>query len=119
MKRPVTAFVLALTSVIVAPILLMVELAALLFAAMVTYEPANSLLVKALSVAIVVAVGLLALSLPVLSLLSGIRARSAATTLPTGASLAIAAVVIAGLVTVGVFAFQVYVILLATGVSSL
>jgi len=119
MKRPVTAFVLAVTSAVVAPICIMIQFTALLFAAMVTYEPANSLLVKALSVAAVVAVGLLAFSLPIISLLSGIRARTASQTLQTNAGLATAAVVIAGIVTVGVFAFQVYVILLATGVSSL
>ena len=118
MKRPVTAFVLAVTSAIVAPILIMIEFTALLFAAMVTYEPANSLLVKALSVAAVVAVGLLALSLPVISILSGIRARTASKALQTNAGLATAAVVIAGIVTAGVCAFQVYFVLVAIGVLS-
>lgn len=120
MRRPATAFVLAVVSVILSPILLMVEFTALLFAAMVTYEPANSLVVKVLSVALVVAIGLVVVIIPVIALTTGVRARAAVKAASSGGGgLATAAIVIAGIVTVGVLAGQVYLILMAVGSCSL
>lgn len=120
MRRPVTSFVLALVTVIVAPILVFIEGTALLGASMVTYEPANPLWVKVLSVVIVVVIGLLALGLPVIALIAAARARTAAKSDPTrGAGLATSALVIAGIVSVGVLLAQVYFILPAAGACSL
>ncbi|MDA3022113.1 MAG: hypothetical protein O2943_05535 [Actinomycetota bacterium] len=120
MKRPVTSFVLALVSVILSPILIFIEYTALFLAAMITYEPSNPPVVKVLSIAVVVAIALVALVIPVIALRAGIRARSAAKSTQTkGAGLATAAVVIAGLVTVGVLAAQVYVLLMSFGSCSL
>lgn len=119
-KRPVTAFVLALVSVILSPVLFIFELSALFFAGMVTYEPANSIIVKILSIALVIVIGLLALIVPVIALILGIRARAAAKTGSTGGGgLATAAAVIAGIVTAGVLAGQVYLILMVVGSCSL
>jgi hypothetical protein len=112
MKRPVTSFILALASVILAPILLFIEFTALVLAAMVTYEPANPLWIKIISVIVVILIGLLSLSVPVLAVILGIRARASAKLASTeGAGLATAAIVIAGIVAAGVGATQLYIIL--------
>ena len=109
MKRPVTSFVLALVSLILCPILLVLELSALLFAGMVTYEPSNPVVVKVLVVAIVVVIAIITVALPVIALRMAIRARSAAKSMQEGGSgLATAAVVISAIVTLGVLAGQVY-----------
>lgn len=120
MKRPVAAFVLALVSVMLSPMLVAVEVPALLFADMVTYEPANSPVVKAVVVAVVVVIGLLAFTMPVIALVMGIRVRAESRSLHTRPSgLAMAATVIAAIVIVGVLASQAYLALLAAGVCSL
>lgn len=120
MTRPVTAFVLALASVILTPVLLFIEFTALFFASMVTYEPANPLWVKVIVVVVVVLIGLFTLSVPVAALIVGIRARAAAKLAPTkGAGLATAAVVIAGIVAAGTAAVHVYLILMSIGLCSL
>ena len=59
--RPTSAFVVALVSAVLCPILIMVEFTALFFAAMVNAEAANSTFVKALTVAIVIVIGLVAM----------------------------------------------------------
>lgn len=111
-KRPVTAFVLALASVILTPILLFIEFTALFGAGMITYEPANPLWVKIISVVVVILIGLLAIAVPALALIMGTKSRAAAKLTPTkGAGLATAAVAIAGIVTAGVVVLQVYVVL--------
>ncbi len=116
MKRPVTAFVFAVASVIICPIVLFIEFTALFGAAMITYEPANPLWVKIISVAVVILIGLFALAVPTLAVILGMKARATAKSTPTkGAGLATAAVVIAGIVTAGVFVIQVYLILTAFG----
>ena len=113
MKRPVTSFILALVSVILAPILFFIEFTASFFAAMVIYEPANPLWIKIISVIVVILIGLLSLSVPVLAVIMGVRARATAKLVPTeGAGLATAAIVIAGIVTAGVAALQLYIILM-------
>lgn len=120
MKRPVTAFVLALVSVVLSPILFIVELSSLFFAGMVGAEPSNPLVIKALAVALVVAIGLLAWAVAVLPLVMGSRARSASKSMSAhGSGLATAAMVIAGIVMAGVFASQVYLILMVVGECSL
>ncbi len=113
MKRPVASFILALVSVILAPILFFIEFTASFFAAMVTYEPANPLWIKIIVVIVVILIGLLSLSVPVLAVIMGVRARANAKLVPTeGAGLATAAIVIAGIVTVAVAAIQLYIILM-------
>jgi hypothetical protein len=115
-KHPVTSFVFALVSVILTPILLFIEFTALLFADMVTYEPANPLWVKIISIVVVILLGLLALAVPVLAVIMGRKSRASAKSIPTnGAGLATAAVVIAGIVTAVVVVVQVYAILTAFG----
>lgn len=118
--RPTSAFVVALVSAVLCPILIMVEFTALFFAAMVNAEAANSTFVKALTVAIVIVIGLIALAVPIVALVLGARARAASKTMPVPrAGLATAALVIAGIVTAGVAAAQVYMILMAAGSCSL
>lgn len=120
MKRPLTPFLLAVASTILSPLLVVVELIALMLAAMIIYEPNNSLVVKALSVAVVVVLGLLALTPPVIALITGTRARAAARSVPTNDSgLGTAAVAIAVVVTACVVVAQIYLILFAAGVCSL
>lgn len=120
MKQPATSFVLALVSVVLSPILIFIQFTSWIFAAMVTYEPANSLVVKVLSVAVVVLVGLVAFAVPVMAVITGIRARSASRAMATGGSgLATAGAVIGVIVTVGVLAAQVYMVLMAVGPCSL
>lgn len=108
MKRPATAFVLAVVSLIVCPILIFIEFTALVGAGMIAYEPANPVWIKALVFVFVGLVGLLALALPVVVIRLGRRARAASRSTGTdGSGLATAAVVIGVIVTVGVLAFQV------------
>ncbi len=110
MKRPGIAFALALASLILSPILIFIEMVAVLGAAMITYEPANPFVVKALSVAVVVLIALVALALPVLAIISGRRARAASRLTGTGGSGLATAAVVVGVVVVGfVLAAQVYI----------
>lgn len=119
-KRPGTSLVLALASLILSPILIFIEVVALIFAAMVSAESANPLWVKVLSGAVVFAVGLLTLAVSVIALMSSTRARAASkATSTSGAGVATAAVVIAGIVTAGVLVAQVFIVLWAMGVCSL
>lgn len=116
MKRPVSSFVLALISLVLSPIVIFIQFTALFGAAMITYEPNNSPIVKALAVAVVILIGLLALAVPVLALVLGTKARTAAQSIPTeGTGLATAAIVIAGIVTAGIVVVQVYFILMVVG----
>lgn len=116
MKRPVSSFVLALISLVLAPIVIFIEFTALFGAAMITYEPNNSPIVKVIAVAVVILIGLFALAVPALALFLGMKARAAAQSIPTeGVGLATAAIVIAGIVTAGVVAAQVYFILMVVG----
>ena len=120
MNRPITSFILGIASLILSPILLWVEVVAFMLAAMITYEPANSLWVKILSVVVVVAVGLLALSLPTITLVLA-RRSSAAPGPEAGkrSGFALTAAVLGILVIAGVLAFQLYLALWAAGVCSL
>lgn len=119
MKRPVTSFVLALVSLVVSPLLVFFELTALLLAGMVIYEPANATVLKVLSVVVVIAIGLIALAVPVLAFVMGSKTRVASKMTPIPrAGLATAAMVIAGIVIVGVLLTQVYIILMVLGVCS-
>lgn len=116
MKRPGTAFGLAIVSLILCPILLIIELSALIFAGMVAYEPSNPIWVKALVIALVVLIALVTVAIPVIALRVGMRARSAAQSTPDGGSgLATAGVVISAIVTVGVLGAQVYYLLMVFG----
>lgn len=120
MKTPVAPFVLALVSLILAPILVWVEFIALLFSGMVVAEPANSTLEKALTVVVVVLIGLVALVVPLVALVKGRKARAVAKSTSASASgLATASLVIAGVVTAGVVIAQVYMILMVFGFCSL
>lgn len=120
MRRPHTPLILAVVSIILSPVLIMIELIALILAGMITYEPNNSIAVKALSIAVVVALGLLALATPVLALVTGTRARTAAKLAPTRSSgLTTSAIAIAAIVTACVVVAQIYLILFAAGVCSL
>ena len=116
------ALLLALISVVVSPFLVWIEIVALLFADMVTYEPANPLWVKVTAVVAVVLIAALALALPVTALVTGKRARSAIGSteiVAEGAWKAVASQVIAIVVMALVVAAQVYFILMAAGVWSL
>ncbi len=118
--RPVASFVTSMTSVILSPIMLWLEVVALLFSSMVVAEPANPLFVKAITVVVVVVLGLLALALPVAGLVMGSRARKVAQVEPhTGAGMALAALVIGGVVSAVVLLVQGYLVLWAAGVCSL
>ena len=119
MTRPITAFVLALASVILTPVLLFIEFTALFFASLVTYETANPLWVKVIVVVVVILIGLFTLSVPLAALIVGIRARAAAKLAPTkSAGLATAAVVISGIAVAGTILSQVYLILMSIGLCS-
>jgi hypothetical protein len=116
MNRPVTSFVFALVTVFLSPILLFIEFTALFGAGMITYEDANPLWVKIISVVVVILIGAFAVAVPALALFMGIKARAVAKSTPTkGVGLATAAVVIAGIVTAGVVMSQVFVILSVLG----
>ena len=119
MTRPITAFVLALASVILTPVLLFIEFTALFFASLVTYETANPLWIKVIVVVVVILIGLFTLSVPLAALIVGIRARAAAKLAPTkSAGLATAAVVISGIAVAGTILSQVYLILMSIGLCS-
>jgi len=107
-------------SAVLTPVLLVIEFLALFVLGRAIYGPEYSLLAKALSVGLIVAIGLLALALPALAVVSAIRARRASTTESGRASgLATAAVVIGAIVGVAVVGAQVYLALLGTGVCGL
>jgi uncharacterized protein YqgC (DUF456 family) len=116
MRRPVTAFVLALVSLVLTPILLIVEFTAWFWAAMIAYESANPVWVKILAYAIVALIALLAFALPLLAIRSGRKARAATKSAGAGGSgLATVGVVIGVIVLVGVLAAQVYSLISAFG----
>ena len=120
MKGPVAPFVLALVSMVLSPTLVFFEMAALFFADMVNNEPSNSTAVKVLTVVIVIAIGAIALAVPIIALVMGskVRAGSKLTPIPR-AGLATAAMVIAGILTAGVVLAQAYMILMVFGKCSL
>ena len=120
MTRSGRALLVALVSVIVSPVVVVVEFIALMILARAIYGPEYSLVAKAVSVAVLVALGLIALALPVTAVITGTRARAAARLMATQKSgVATAAVVIGAIVTVGIAVAQVYVALLGTGVCGL
>ena len=116
MKSPIGPFILAVVSVILGPPLIYVEFVALLFADMVVAEPANPIPVKILTVVLVVAIGALTLTVPLVALVMGFKVRAASKETPSSRTgLATAAVVIAGFVTLVVVLAQVYVLLTIFG----
>jgi len=120
MKRPVAPFVLAVVSLILAPILVWIEFIALFLSGMVVAEPSNDAWVKVLAVVVVVVLGVITVALPVTALVKARKARARATRNPeSGSGLAMAALVIAGLATLGVVAAQIYILLMVFGACSL
>lgn len=116
MKRPGTAFVLAIVSLVLSPILLFVEFTAWFGAGMIAYESANPVWSKVLAFAFVALIALLAFALPVLAMRSGRKARAAVSaTGARGSGLATAAVVIGVIVTAGAMLVQVYALISAFG----
>ncbi len=116
MNRPGVSFVLALVSMLLSPILVFIEFTAWFGAAMISYEPANPLWAKVLSFAFVGLIALLALTLPLVAIRSGRRARAASRSTGVGGSgLAMAAVAIGVIVTIGVLAAQVNFVFAAFG----
>ena len=116
------AFVVALISAIVCPLLLFGEIVAVMLADMITYEPGNPLAIKIASVVVVVLICAVAVALPVTAFVIGKRARNfirLSDTPIAGASKALTAQVIAGVVFAGVVIVQIFVILWAAGVCSL
>lgn len=122
MATSTKAFVVALISAIVCPLLLFAEIVAVMLADMITYEPGNPLIIKIASVVAVILICAVAVALPVTALIMGNRARNfirLSDTPTAGASKALAAQVIAGVVFAGVVIVQIFVILWAAGVCSL
>lgn len=122
MATSTRAFVVALISVIVCPLLLYVEVVAFLLAAMIIYEPSNPLLIKIASVVAVILICAVAVALPVTAFVMGKRARNLIRLSDTpiaGASKALAAQVISGVVFAGVVIVHIFLILWAAGVCSL
>jgi hypothetical protein len=122
MTTSTKSLLLVLISVVVSPSLVWIELVALLFADMVTYEPENPLWVKVAAVVAVVFIAALALALPVAALVAGKRARSSTASsenVAAGARKALASQVIAIVVIALVVAAQIYFILMAAGACSL
>ena len=120
MKQPIAPFVLALVSLILAPILVWIEFIALFLSGMVVAEPSNDAWVKALAVVVVVVLGVITVALPVIALAKARKARALATRDPeSGSGLATSAMVIAGLATLGVVAAQIYILLMVFGACSL
>lgn len=116
MKRPVTAFVLALVSLVLCPILVFVEFTAWFGASMIANESANPVWSKVLSFVFVALVALVALALPVLAITTGRKAGATTQAVGAGGSrLATAAVVIGVIVLAGVLAVQVYFLVAAFG----
>jgi len=114
--RPTSAFVVALVSAVLRPILIMVEFTAWFWAAMIAYESANPVWAKVLAFALVALIALLAFAVPVLAIRSGRNARAAVSASGAGGSgLAMSAVVIGVIVTAGVLLFQVYALISSFG----
>ena len=116
------AFVFALISAIVCPLLLFAEVVAVMLAAMITYEPGNPPIIKIASVVLVILICAVAVALPFTAFAMGKRARNfirLSDTPIAGASKALTAQVIAGVVFAGVAIVQIFVILWAAGVCSL
>ena len=107
-------------SVIVSPVVVAIEFLALLILARAIYGPEYSIASKALAVAVLVALGVIALALPVTAVITGTRARAASRLITIQSSgAATAAVVIGAIVTAVIAAAQVYLTLLGTGVCRL
>jgi hypothetical protein len=122
MATSTKAFVVALISVIVCPLLLFIELMAFTFVAMIIYEPSNPVFIKIIADIVVILIGAGTAALPVTAFIMGRRARNAIGSHDTpiaGSSKALAAQVIAGVLLVGVVLVQIFVILWAAGVCSL
>jgi hypothetical protein len=122
MATSTRAFVVALISVIVCPLLLYFEVVAFLLAAMIIAEPSNPLIIKIISPVVVILICAVAVALPVTAFVMGKRARNfirLSDTTIAGASKALAAQVISGVVFAGVVIVQIFLILWAAGVCSL
>jgi len=122
MATSTKAFVVALISVIVCPILLFIEVVALMLASMIIYEPSNPVLIKVASVVVVILIGAVTVVLPAMSFFMGKRARNlikSSDTPMAGASKALAAQVIAGVVLAVAVIVQIFMIFWAAGVCSL
>lgn len=108
-KKPVTAFVLALVSLFLAPVLVYAEFIAGILAAMVAAEEANSVPVKVLFFLVVIGIAVLSFIAPIIAIVIGARVRRASRSVATrGTGLALSAIVIAGIVTAGLVLAQVY-----------
>ena len=121
METSTKAFVVALISVIVCPLLLFIEVVALMLASMIIYEPSNPVLIKVASVIVVVLIGAVTVVLPVMAFFMGKRARDfikSSDTPNAGASKATAAQVIAGVVLAVAVFVQIFMIFWAAGVCS-
>lgn len=122
MATSTKALVVAFISVIVCPILLSIEVVALILASMIIYEPSNPVLIKVASVVVVILIGAVTVLLPVMSTIMGKRARNCIKSSDTpmaGASKALAAQVIAGVVLAVAVIAQIFMIFWAAGVCSL
>jgi hypothetical protein len=122
MATSTRAFVVALISVIVCPLLLYFEVVAFLLAAIIIAEPSNPLIIKIISPVVVILICAVAVALPVTAFVMGKRARNfirLSDTTIAGASKALAAQVISGVVFAGVVIVQIFLILWAAGVCSL
>ena len=76
MATSTRAFVVALISVIVCPLLLYFEVVAFLLAAMIIAEPSNPLIIKIISPVVVILICAVAVALPVTAFVMGKRARN-------------------------------------------
>lgn len=76
MATSTKAFVVALISAIVCPLLLSAEVVAVMLADMITYEPGNPLIIKIASVVAVILICAVAVALPVTAFVMGNRARN-------------------------------------------
>jgi hypothetical protein len=122
MTAATKALVVALISVIVCPLLLLIEVVTFVLVGMGTYEDANPLPSNIASVVAVILMGAVIVALPVTAFIKGTKARNAirsSDTFVAGASKALASQVIAGIVTAGVVIAQIYLVLLGSGVCSL
>ncbi len=122
MSTSTKALVLAIVSVLACPVLLFIEVVALMGSAMIIYEQSNPPLVKVIAVVVVFLIGAVAVALPVVALIMGGRARKVVMTPDApmaGSSKALVAQVIAGLVLAGAVLVQIFVILWSAGVCSL
>ena len=64
------ALTLAISSVVITPVLLLVEISGLFLLGMILAEPANSFLIKAIAVFVAISIAALALVLPMVAFLS-------------------------------------------------